>query len=581
MALTWYGNQGDQVGCNLGPLAVVYPLLQRMQVAEIIDRHLPADPQAEFSHGTILSLLVAARLFSPVALSNVAAWAEEAGADLLWDMPIEKINDDRLGRSLDALFAQRHSILASLAMHAAEEFELPLKELHYDPTHILFYGAYEASQPRELTEPRQPVRSDHRLPPAHITTGRRISEAPSHAKMIHGGLCLAVDQFGPLPIFGHTVDGNHNGHTAIAQQLGLLVKHLPVERLLMISDRGTFSAGHLARLKKQGFYALCAAPWSDYRALYDAHRDRLFWRQASFLSIEQKRRRETNSSLPKEHYELAVLRHRWHDADSGETIPGRVIFVFSTADQKVARQAREKAVQQIRTGLEKLVRSVAEGRRNTDPTYIARRVGKLFGKKSAARYFRYEMVPLSEQERGALPPPQRGCRRAAYRLVFEYDAEAAVRDEAYDGLSVLVTTAPPSKYSADTLFSKFKEQNYSEQANHQWKTPLAVHPVFLKNPHRVEALVFLIMIALMGYYLLQRMYRRALPREASSKQRRTTAETILRAFSTYTLMVQRSPLGRIVHPTRLSKRQREILNLLGFTTPAQTLLSILPRPPPG
>jgi hypothetical protein len=30
---------------------MLWPLLQRMQIARIIDRHLPADPQAEFSHG--------------------------------------------------------------------------------------------------------------------------------------------------------------------------------------------------------------------------------------------------------------------------------------------------------------------------------------------------------------------------------------------------------------------------------------------------------------------------------------------------------------------------------------------------
>lgn len=579
MAFTWYGNQDDDSGCNLGSLAVVYPLLQRMGVAEIIDRHVPADPQAEFSHGTVLSLLVAARLFSPVALSNVGAWAAQAGADILWKMPVEKINDDRLGRSVEALFDHRHSVLASLAMEVAEEFDVPLNELHYDPTHILFYGAYEGSQPRPQAEPGR-VPSDDALPPAHITTGRPMSNVPSDAKMIHGGLCVAVDEFGPVPIFGHAVDGNHNGHTAVAQQLGLLVKHLPIERLLMISDRGTFSVGHLARLKQEGFYALCSAPWDDYRALYDAHRQRLVWREASFLSIEQRRRRQTHSSLPTEHYELAVLKHTWHDRDSGQSIPGRVIFVFSTADQKVARKAREKAVGQIQAGLEKLARSVAEGRRNTDPTSIARRVAKVMGKKSAAAYFRYQMVPLSEAEQAALPPPTRGCRRARHRLEFAYDAKAAAADEAYDGLSVLVTTAPMTHYSADTLFTKFKQQSYSEEANHQWKTPLAIHPMFLKNPRRVEGMVFLMMIALMAYYLLQRMYRQALPPEATAKEKRTTSETILRAFSTYVLLIEHTRLGRFVHPLRLTKRQRDILNLLGFPTPAQTLARILPRPPP-
>ena len=115
MAITWYGNQSTADGCNYGVLAVIWPLLQRMQVASIINRHLPADPQAEYDHGRVLTLLMAARLYSPVALVNVPKWAAESGADILWDIPAEKLNDDRLGRSLDAFFTQRHSILASIA----------------------------------------------------------------------------------------------------------------------------------------------------------------------------------------------------------------------------------------------------------------------------------------------------------------------------------------------------------------------------------------------------------------------------------------------------------------------------------
>ena len=129
MAITWYGKQSTADSCNFGALAVIWPLLQRMQVSSIINRHLPADPQAEYDHGSVLTLLMAARLYSPVALVNVPKWAAESGADILWDIPVEKLNDDRLGRSLDAFFRQRHSILASIALHVSSEFGLPLSEL--------------------------------------------------------------------------------------------------------------------------------------------------------------------------------------------------------------------------------------------------------------------------------------------------------------------------------------------------------------------------------------------------------------------------------------------------------------------
>ena len=583
MAINWYPNQSEAEGCRFGALAMLWPLLQRMQVASIIDRHLPADPQAEFSHGKVLSLLIAARLFSPVALVNVGEWAAESGADILWGMPVQKINDDRLGRSVEAFFDHRHSILASLALaamalHVSHDFETPIEEIHYDPTHLIFHGAYEASQARAaLRTDAGEVRSDGRLAAAHITAGRPMSDAPKDVRLIHAGLCTIVDAWGPPPIFGHTISGNDNGHTAVAEQLALLRKHLRPPELTMISDRGTFSVGHLLRLKDAGYHAIAAAPWDEFRGLFDTQRPGLKWKQATYLSIQQQRRRAA-SSLPQEHYELAVVRHELTEAGTGRTLPCRVIFVFSTADQKVASKNRDKSVAKLRAGLQQIARSVEDGRRCTDPTSIARRVGKLFGQRQAAAYFRYAMLPLSENDIEQLPSPTRGCRHPDHCFQFTFDQAASERDAAYDGYSAMVATTPWQQ-SADLVFTKYKQQGYSELANHEFKTPLAVHPVFLKSPRRVEALVFLMMVSLTAYFLLQRMYRKSLPANASPKEHRTTTQTLLRAFSNYVLITHRTRLGREVQPTRLTTRQREILGRLGFDTPAQILFRQLPRAP--
>jgi hypothetical protein len=373
------------------------------------------------------------------------------------------------------------------------------------------------------------------------------------------------------------VAGNQNGHTAVAEQLALVKKHLKPPELTLISDRGTFSAGHLLRLSDSGYRAVAAAPWNDFRSLFDEQWENLNWKTASYLSLEQQRRRK-QGDLPQEHYELAVCDNQLTDRDSNRSIDCRVIFVFSTADQKVAAKNRDKSIERIRDGMEKIARSVADGRRNTDPTSIGRRVSKLFGKRQAAAYFSYEMVPLRKKERDALPPPQRGCKRPTHRFEFTYDASAAEHDAEYDGYSVLVTTAPRTQ-NADLLFRKYKQQSYSELANHEFKTPLAVHPVFLQSPRRVEALIFLLMLTLTLYFLLQRIYRQNVPNDATIKEKRTTTKTILRAFNRYTLIIHRTRMGREVQPTRLTQRQRHILKQLGFDTPAQILNRRLPRAP--
>ena len=574
---TWYGNQADAniEGRNIGTLAVIAPLLDRLSVGQIIDQHLPADPQAEFSFGEILSVLIAARMYGPLGLVNVAKWAKDSGAELLWNIPADKLNDDRLGKALDAFFTQRHSILASFALHVSEELNIPLREVHYDPTHILFHGAYEDSQPRDELPTDETIPTDDALPAAHITKGRRMEDAAHGRRMVHAGLCMIVDEFGLLPIFGHTVSGNQNGRTAVAEQFALIVKHLQPPELTMISDRGTYSILHLARMRREGFDAICSAPWDDYRGLFDQHRERLKWNRASYLSLEQQRRRK-EGDLPREYYELAVVRHRLTDPETKNDFPVRVIFVFSTADQKVVRQRRAAQIKKIHTELSKIQKSVAGGNRNTDPASITRRVERVFGRKQAAKYFSYRMIPLTKKQREALPAPVRGRTRPTHRFEFYFDEALPKQDEKYDGLNALVTTT--RLRSADELFTKFKLQSYAEHANHVFKGPLSVRPVFLQNAHRVEALVFLMMMSLTLYFVLQRTYRATCRDDAPTRERRKTTRTILSEFAVFMLLVTRTDDGRLVQPLQPTPEQRAVLQRLGLSTPAQLLSRRLPRP---
>jgi transposase len=571
MPLTWYGTATTDSTLSLGPLAVFWPVLERMHLRPILEQHLPTDPQAEFSHAAVLQLLIAARLSHPVALVNVAAWAAQSGAEVLSGIPAAKLNDDRLGRALDAFFAQRHSVLASVALHVTRSYGLSLEQLHYDPTHLLLHGAYQTSAPQASPRGIGPAADG----PAHITFGYPATET----KLLQAGVCSLVDRFGPLPLFGHLTDGNHNGHTAISEQFALLQHYLRPRDLLLVSDRGTFAEAHIAALHRQGFYALCAAPWSDFRALWREHHERLHWQPASYLSREQRRRRAADSALPREQYELAVLRHTLTDPQTQEGIPARLLFVFSSADQKVARKTRQEAIERIRTGLEQITRSVAEGRRGSDPAAVSKRIGKLMGQRAAAAYFRWELLPLTTAEQAALPPPGRGCRRPSHRFVYHFDPAAAERDAEEDGYAVLVTTAPLT-HSGDSLFSRYKNQNQVELVHRNWKKPLAVHPLFLHNPERVEALVYVLLVALMAYYLTQRLYRQAVPADAPEAERYTTTATILRAFRGYALIVRSTPQGRLIQPTPLNPHQRHILQRLGLPSPAQLLFRLLPQPPP-
>jgi hypothetical protein len=140
------------------------------------------------------------------------------------------------------------------------------------PCHLTFWGSYETSQPRPVT-PLSALRGDAQLPPAHIGHGYVTENL-----MIQVGLTAVVDSQGGLPVFSQCLDGQRNGRRAIAEQFQLLQQHLPLPTgLLMISDRGTYSADHVSRLYRHGYFALCSMRWNDY----------ISWQHAVFLRFSR------------------------------------------------------------------------------------------------------------------------------------------------------------------------------------------------------------------------------------------------------------------------------------------------------
>ena len=88
----------------------------------------------------------------------------------------------------------------------------------------------------------------------------------------------------------------------------------------------------------------------------------------------------------------------------------------SSATEKFVRERRAHLVAKIRAGLDDLVARVQRGHAHVTPDTVSRSINRLFGKRWPARYFRWQLVPLTPQEQAALPPPGMGCRTPGYRL---------------------------------------------------------------------------------------------------------------------------------------------------------------------
>lgn len=571
MSPFWFRNADKLQSCNAANLAITVPMIERLGLIDIIDRHVPCDdPRLKVSFGRSIALLACARLSKATPLYKIEEWAEAAGADLMLGIDIEHVNDDRIGRALDEIFEHRHSILACLAMRAADEFGIPLDELHFDPTHIQFYGEYKNSGPRETFDDDDEMRIDGRLQPAHITKGRHIDGMRRVCKTVHVDLLFATDEYGGVPIFAHVQSGNENGISGISETLSIMREKLPIARTMVVGDAGTFSARQIKRATDNGMSIVLGFPRKIAKIHYETRRAALQWFEASYLSQEQQRRRECNSSMPLEHYELAETPHVVHDRHSKTDIPCRLIFVRSSVGIRKGEEERKKHTERIREHLEALRRSVADGCRNTDETSVARRASTALGNGQASKYFEWRLVPLTESEIAAQPKPKPGKRRPTHRFEFEYHPERADADALTDGISAIVTTLGES-ISTDEVFTIYKRQCHSELANKQLKGPIEISPIWLKKPERVEALIFVLTISMMIYYLIQHEYRRNVDRAAAKAERRMTTKRIFYKFNSFGLIFAETEIGQVVTTTRLTKAQREILRILALPPPEAQL----------
>ena len=94
-------------------------------------------------------------------------------------------------------------------------------------------------------------------------------------------------------------------------------------------------------------------------------------------------------------------------------------------------------------------------------------------------------------------------------LEWHFDESAIDAEAATDGWYALLTNLDPDIDTAG-VFRYYKGQQAPERRYHNFKGPLAVAPMFLKNNRRIEALISVICLALLIFALVERTVRLAL-----------------------------------------------------------------------
>ncbi|MHB8508559.1 MAG: IS1634 family transposase [Candidatus Dormibacteria bacterium] len=508
-----------------GALPLVVPVLRRLDLRGIVDRACPMRGRAHLTHGEVVEALLANRLTSPRPLYDVQGWAERFAANAWLGTPSGLLNDDRLGRALDALAGQLDEVTGALGMAAIAAFGVDAARLHWDFTSVAFCGEYAH---QDESSPR-------------IGFGHS-SDRQSHRRQLK--VAQAVTATG-VPLYHRVVSGaRHEGaqtHELLERLRGLAAP----KRLLLVADSALVSNDNLAACERAQMQFIARLPRS-----YGYEETALALEPDRFSKLtycSERARRLPLSKRPT----FKGAEGNLNICVDGVNLNLRVLYVIGSEERQAARKSRTRLLAKAEQSLERIANGIA-GRPAKDLEKLQRRVAKAVAAGRVGDLLRTELNDDGSQ------------------LQWRRDEDAVTAAERRDGLYALITNLPLSQASASRVLKLYKDQFIVERTHHFMKGPLLVRPVFLHSNRRAAALVAICSYAVMVYGLIESTVRNEIsPRRTiagllpEGRTARPTAPNIFRAFSGIGFQRVRTRDGLQELPDPLTAAQSELLSILG------------------
>lgn len=516
-----------------GALPLVVPVLQRLGLVGIIDRACPMRGRAHLTHGEVIAALVANRLTAPRPLYDVQAWAQRYAAGEWLGTPPGLLNDDRLGRALDALAGQVEGISGALGLAAIAAYGADASQLHWDFTSVAFCGDY-AEQTPDAPRIAYGHSSDHR----------------GHQRQLKVAQAVTA---GGVPLYHRVVDGGRHEGAASHELLERLRQLATPKRLLVVADAGLVTTANLAACCRSGVRFVARLP---RHFAYEA--DALALPPETYQPLQYCSARAQRLPATQRPTFLAAEGQLTLTVDQ-QPLRLRVLYVIGSEERQAARTNRAKLLERAERQLTSIARGLASRPAKTLDQAL-QRVARALAAGRVADYLGTELSPDGR------------------RLRWWRDAEALAAAERRDGLYALVTNLTLREASSSRLLRLYKEQAVVEQAHHYLKGPLVVRPVFLHSNRRAAALVSVCAFAVMIYGLIEAAVRRGIEPARTIPQllpegrsARPTAPNIFAAFSGLGFQRVRTRDGLRDLPDPVTWAQTRILSALGVTaiTPPQ------------
>jgi transposase len=544
---------------RLGPLPLINHFIERIGLEALLEQHVPTtDGRCAVAHARALGVLLRSIVVErePIYRQQETVHGFASGLYGLSAEQLEHLSDDRLGRALDHLFqADRAALLTAVIVAVGRRFELQFQRLHNDSTSIAFCGQYRDQRPH---------RSGRRTPA--ITYGYSKDHRPDLKQLL---FILTTDADGGIPVQFRAADGNTNDSVTHIETWNTLRGVAGRSDFLYVADSKLCSFDNLDYISRAGGRFVTVMPRSRQE---DGHFRKWVQTQTPEWELVWDRPHPRYHDGPRDRWSV-------YRDPLGSREGWSLVWVWSTVltlHQQNRRHRNLAAATEALTSLRQRVLSARARLRGASRIDLA--VEEILERYHMRRYLKVKRTVRQEhtfkQARRGRPGADTAYRRITrrrYDLEWTVDATAIAYDEKSDGMYPLLSN--DRNLTPAQVLEAHKGQPAIEKRFEQIKTVHEIAPVFLKNPHRIEALFTLYFLALLVQALIERELRLAMKRERLKELplypeqrscKRPTTEQILRLFSLaerHTLF-RRGRIAQVFH-AELTELQHQVLHLLG------------------
>jgi transposase len=472
-------------------LPMVKHYMNSLGLFNLLKKYVPSSKSSLAEHSESLCIITANIICDNKPLYKIQEWLARY-SDGLTDEPVnaELFNDDRLGRSLSALFtADRHSLLTELSCNAIKSHQLITDEIHNDSTTVTFKGEYNNPAPDAVK----------------LKYGHNKDYRPD-CKQIVFGLNITAD--GHVPLSYEVYNGNQSDDLTHIPNWNGLRDLIKKEDFIYIADCKLCSSKNLAHIDKNNGYFITIIPkfhndatgFMDYIKTHDVK-----W-EAAFSAPHSRKKNKSN---------------KYRTYEAGKNKKGyRVIWVHSSSKAGEDRKKRLIKIDQAQKALEELAPKLnayhlkTQKQIQTSVDKICKDVSDFLDVKvTLGRKRIYKRIPSTRREPG--DPVYNNKWSFTYGLEWKINEQAVNNASKTDGLFPLITNH--HKLDAAEVLRMYKRQSYLEKRMYTKKSILGVAPVFLKDEKRIEAVMFLYFVALMIVSLIERNIRMNMEKKSIKK----------------------------------------------------------------